>query len=88
MPLDWVFVCPQGLVRSHGDVWDSVHWTDVERFEDATLSHKAVTMRQCRIVLKAGAHWGFLANSIADYGRLTKLLFRKGEELHRQTDPR
>jgi hypothetical protein len=72
VPLNWVFVCPHGLIRTQGTAWAGVGWADVARFEDATLSHRAVTMRQCRIVLKDGAEWGFLAEYVAEYGRLTE----------------
>jgi hypothetical protein len=74
VPRNWVFVCPRGLIRTRGTAWDGVGWTDVERFEDATLTHKGLTARQCRIVLKGGTEWGFLADYIADYRRLTEVL--------------
>lgn len=88
VPLNWVFVYPRGLVRTRGDAWDCLDWTEVERFEDATLTHKAVTMRQCRIVLKERAEWGFLADYIAEYGRLTDVLSRKVDDVHRASDLR
>jgi hypothetical protein len=44
------------------------------------LTHKAVAIRQCRIVLKGGTEWGFLADYIAEYGRLTEVLRRKVDE--------
>ena len=83
VPLSGVFVCPRGLIRTRGDAWDGIHWAEVDRFEDATLTHKAVTTRQCRLVLKNGAEWGFLADHIAEYGKLTEVLRRKVEELPR-----
>jgi len=84
VPLNWVFVCPEGLIRTRGAAWDSISWAEVDRFEDTTLTHKhgnvAVTTRQCRIVLKGGAEWGFLADYIAEYGRLPEVLRRKVDE--------
>jgi hypothetical protein len=77
MPGNWVFVCPRGVVRTRGDAWDSVGWDEVERFEDATLGHRGVTFRQCRLVLKDGREWGFLADHIAEYRRLSELLRQK-----------
>src|SRR5262245_27304901 len=80
VPLNWVFVCPGGLVRTRGADWDAVAWADVARFEDASLSGGVVTTRQCRIVTTAGAEWGFLADWVAEYGRLAAVLRRKVEE--------
>jgi hypothetical protein len=80
VPVHWVFVCPRGLLRRRGDIWDHVGWSEVERFEDATLGQKGVTIRQCRIITTAGAEWGFLADHIADYGRLAELLRHKVDE--------
>ena len=77
VPQTWVFVCPGGLVRARGADWDDVGWADVVRFEDATSASRAVTVRQCRIVLKGGGEWGFLADYVADYRRLADLLRRK-----------
>jgi hypothetical protein len=76
----WVFVCPRGLARAREDDWDAVLWAEVVRFEDATMSARAVTIRQCRLVLVGGGEWGFLANHVADYGRLSELLRRKMAE--------
>jgi hypothetical protein len=79
-PRNWVFVCPGGVVRTRGGAWDGLAWGEVERFEDATLGHKGVTLRQCRLLLKDGTEWGFLADRVADYRRLTKVLARKVAE--------
>jgi hypothetical protein len=74
VPLNWVFVCPRGLVRTRGDAWDGLEWAEAERFEDASLTHRGVTSWQCRILTKDGKEWGFLADYIAGYGRLTEIL--------------
>jgi hypothetical protein len=74
VPLKWVFVCPRGLVRTRGDAWDGLEWAEAMRFEDASLTHKGVTTRQCRIITKDGKEWGFLDDYIAGYGRLTEIL--------------
>jgi hypothetical protein len=74
----WVFVCPRGLVRARGSEWDAVGWEEVARFEDATLADRAV--QQCRVVLKGGGEWGFLAEYVADYHRLGEVLRRKVDE--------
>jgi hypothetical protein len=87
VPLNWVFVCPDGLVRTRGADWDAVAWADVSRFEDASLSGGAVATRQCRIVTTAGAEWGFLADGVAEYGRLAAVLRRKVEERPTPPDP-
>jgi hypothetical protein len=76
-PRNWVFVCPGGVVRTRGATWDGVGWSEVKRFEDATLGHKGVTIRQCRLVLKDGSEWGFLADHVAEYRRLGEVLRRK-----------
>jgi hypothetical protein len=77
LPLNWVIVCPRGLLRTRGKTWDSVAWTDVARFEGADLSGKVVTVRQCRIYTKAGIEWGFIADWIGDYERLVEVLRAK-----------
>jgi hypothetical protein len=74
VPLNWVFVCPRGILRTRGDAWSSMEWTDAERFENASLTHRGVTARQCRIVRKDGTEWGFLADYISEYPRLTQVL--------------
>jgi hypothetical protein len=74
LPITWVFVCPNGLVRARGDQWQAVAWGRVVRFEDATISSGAVTMRQCRVVLDDGSEWGFLADHVDRYRRLAELL--------------
>jgi hypothetical protein len=79
-PLHWLFVCPNGLVRRRENAWDTLSWADVERFEDATVRHKMVTVRQCRIVTTSGAEWGFLAHRWAEYDRLSEVLQRKIDE--------
>lgn len=81
VPLNWVFVCPQGLVRTRGDAWDGMEWTEMERFENAPLTHKGVTARQCRVVRKDGTEWGFLADYVAGYRRLTEVLRQRADEL-------
>lgn len=71
VPLNWVFVCPGGVVRTRGKTWDALGWAEVERFEDASLGGpKGISIRQCRLVLKGGGEWGFLADNVAGYGRL------------------
>jgi hypothetical protein len=87
VPLNWVFVCPAGLVRIRGADWDAVGWADVSRFEDASFSVGAVTSRQCRIITAAGAEWGFQADWVAEYGRLVAVLRRKVEERPTPLDP-
>jgi hypothetical protein len=77
MPATWVFVCPNGLVRARGDHWQAVKWDRLVRFEDATLSSGAVTIRQCRVVLDDGNEWGFLADYVDRYRRLAELLDEK-----------
>jgi hypothetical protein len=83
-PTTWLFVCPNGLVRSRGAAWDSLDWSEADRFEDATLTQNPVAIRQCQIVTTKGAAWGFLADWFADYNRLTEVLQRKMEE-HRDS---
>lgn len=80
VPVHWVFVCPHGLIRRRGDAWEGLAWTEVERFEDATLGDKMVTARQCRIVTTAGAEWGFLADQVAEFDHLAAVLRRKVDE--------
>jgi hypothetical protein len=87
VPLNWVFVCPGGLVCTRGADWDAVGWADVSRFEDMSLSGGAVTTRQCRIVTASGAEWGFLADWVAEYGQLAAVLRRKVEERSAPPDP-
>ena len=86
VPLNWVFVCPDGVIRTRGEAWDGIRWVEVERFEDATLGQKGVTLRQCRLVLSDGREWGFLADYVADYPRLAEALSRKVSE-HVATRP-
>jgi hypothetical protein len=69
-PLNWVFVCPNGLIRNRGEVWESVKWDDIVRFDDATLTARGVQIRQCRIVTRSGSEWGVLANWTEDFDRL------------------
>jgi hypothetical protein len=78
-PPTWVFVCRRGLVRVRGAEWEVVEWAEVLRVEDATLP-TGVTTRQCRVVLAGGGEWGFLANYVADFPRLTEVLRRKVAE--------
>jgi len=80
VPMNWVFVCSQGLVRTRGAAWQGIKWAEVDRFEDATLDHKGVTTRQCRLLLKDGTEWGFLADYVAEYRRLSEVLRRKIHE--------
>jgi hypothetical protein len=80
VPPRWVFVCPRGLVRARGADWEAVEWSEVVRVEDATLSTGVVTSRQCRVVLAGGGEWGFLADYVGDYQRLTGVLRRKMNE--------
>ena len=77
VPLNWVFVCPNGLIRARGDVWDNVDWLDIARFECANFSGTTVTIRQCKIVTTAGVEWGFISDWIADYNGLTEVLREK-----------
>ncbi|OWK45612.1 hypothetical protein [Fimbriiglobus ruber] len=76
VPPTWIFVCPRGLVRVRVEDWRVIEWAEVIRFEDAALP-AGVQVRQCRLVLAGGGEWGFLANSVADYPRLTEVLRRK-----------
>jgi hypothetical protein len=71
---NWVFVCSRGLVRTLGGAWEGVRWADVDRFEDATFSHKSITSQACRIVLTSGGTWGFMADHISQYPRLAEVL--------------
>jgi hypothetical protein len=77
MPMNWVFVCDRGIVRTRGSAWDGVDWGSIERFEDASMTHKGLAIRQCRIVLKDGSEWGFIADNIAEYSRLGAMLKHK-----------
>ena len=77
VPLNWIFVCPGGLVRTRGEEWLAIAWSDVSRFENADLSDKAVTIRQCRIITSSGEEVAFSANWIADYQQLTAVLRQK-----------
>lgn len=79
VPPTWVFVCPRGVARARGADWEAVEWAEVVRFEDATLA-AGVAMRQFRVVLAGGGEWGFLADYVADYRRLTDVLRRKVAE--------
>jgi hypothetical protein len=74
VPCGWVYICPGGVIRARGAVWDSIGWAEVDRFEDATLSQGRVTFRQCRLVLRGGGEWGFLADHVAEYDRLAEVL--------------
>jgi len=77
LPMDWVFVGNRGLVRKRGSAWDGIAWSDVDRFEDASLTHKGIAIRQCRIVLNDGSEWGFISENFAEYGRLKEILKEK-----------
>lgn len=79
VPPTWVFVCSRGAARTRGADWEAVEWAEVVRFEDATLAD-GVAVRQCRVVLAGGGEWGFLADYVADYRRLTDVLRRKVAE--------
>jgi len=79
-PKNWVFVCPDGLIRTRGSKWDGIAWSEVLSFEDASLGHRGVSIRQCRLVLTDGTEWGFLADHVAEYGRLCEALGRKAAE--------
>jgi hypothetical protein len=87
LPMNWVLVCPRGLLRTRGAVWDGISWEEVDRFEDATLRHKGVTIRQCRLVRKNGTAWGFLADQVSGYSRLCKVLRRKVNERDPPSSP-
>lgn len=76
VPLTWVFICPRGLVRARGEIWEAVEWAEMVRVEDVTLPAGA-TVRQCRVVLAGGGEWGFLADYVADCGRLAEVLRQK-----------
>jgi hypothetical protein len=80
VPRNWVFVCPRGLVRTRGADWDVVDWAMVLRFEDASRTRGALLARQCRLVITGGAEWGFQADWVADYHRLTEVLRLKVEQ--------
>jgi hypothetical protein len=77
VPRNWVFVCPGGVIRKRGDLWESVCWDEVMRFEDASLGKTGVAIRQCRLLLADGNEWGFLADFVADYSRLAKTLAQR-----------
>ena len=79
VPPIWVFVCPRGLARVRGAVWEAVEWAEVVRVEDATLP-AVVTVGQCRVVLAGGGEWGFLGDYVADCRRLTEVLREKVAE--------
>lgn len=74
VPRHWVFVCPNGLIRNRGEVWEAVAWAEIVRFDDATMSARAVRIQQCRIVTRSGTEWGILANWTADYNRLCSVV--------------
>lgn len=76
-PFNWVFVCPGGVIRTLGATWDGIGWDEIERFEDASLGHTGVTIRQCRLVLTDGGEWGFQSDHVAEYGRLVETLSQK-----------
>ena len=63
--------------RVCGDAWDGLEWAEMERFEKADFNHKGITARQCRIVKKDGTEWGFQADYVAEYRRLTEVLRQK-----------
>ncbi len=77
VPLNWIFVCPKGVIRTRDAAWDGISWTDVDRFEDTTGTYKAVTTRQYRLLLKGGGEWGFLADYISEYDSLIQALQQK-----------
>jgi hypothetical protein len=70
---DWIFVCPRGLVRYLNHDWETLDWSNALRFEDVSLPQ----VRQCRIDTADGSKWGFIADLIADYKRLTEVLAEK-----------
>jgi hypothetical protein len=80
VPTSWIFICPRGIIRARGSNWDAIGWDEIARFEDATLKSGITTIRQCRLVLKKGGEWGFLADWIGDYRKLTQVLRTKLEE--------
>jgi hypothetical protein len=84
---NWVFVCPRGVVRTRGAIWEGLEWDRVARFEDATLKSGITTMRQCRLVLHDGSEWGFIADWIGDYRRLAEVMRQKVEEEKRVRRP-
>jgi hypothetical protein len=86
-PLNWVFICQGGVIRKRGAVWESLPWAEVERFEDATLGRQGVIFRQCRLVLKNGREWGFLADHVTAYRQLAEVLRQKVAERNVPTDP-
>ena len=86
VPLNWVFVCPNGLIRNRGEVWESVKWGDIIRFDDATLSSRGVQIRQCRIVTRSGPVWGILAIWTADFDRLCSVVGHKVKEARSQSN--
>lgn len=74
---NWLFICPRGLVRKLAYEWEGIGWIEIERVENATVSHKNVTVPQGRIVLKNGKEWGFSSETTADYDRLIGELQQK-----------
>ena len=87
VPVSWIFICPNGVVRGRGGNWRGVEWGQVTRFEDATMVDGKGTIRQCRLVLNDGSEWGFIADWIGDYRKLAEVLRRKVEEEERITPP-
>jgi hypothetical protein len=77
LAMNWVFVCSRGLVRTRGSAWDGIAWSDINRFEDASMTHRGIAIRQCRLVLNDGSEWGFISENFAEYGRLTEMLKEK-----------
>ena len=77
VPRNWLFVCPGGLVRTRGTEWEGVGWAKMVRFEDASSTSGVVAVRQCRVVISDGDEWGFIADWIANYARLTTVLRQK-----------
>ena len=77
MPMNWIFVCDRGLARTRGSAWDAVEWDGIDRFEDASMTHRQVSIRQSRIILNDGSEWGFVSDHIAEYKWLTEMLKQK-----------
>ena len=64
LPLNWVFVCPRGLIRARGEIWEAVDWADIVHFQDASMSGSAVTIQQCLIVTLQPPELAFRSNGV------------------------
>lgn len=84
MPANWLYVCPNGLIRRLNGDWEGLPWADVARFQDLGETSGMAAIRQCRVVTTDGREWGFIAEWVADYGQLKRVL-RERVEARQQT---